>query len=389
MAENFAEHPNGNGLVKYMLIFAPAWHAWSDLREVMNSYYNDDLLQRCLVLWVMALLILYGNNCIYVDGGPQEESSAVEAVTRLFTRQESGETPTEPATEKEGVPGLGALRATTGAYMTARLTIVAIYWIYSFASHQHRPQARVFATLNFFGLFLWIPMFFESVSLSSKIAVAVVAILYEEAAWVWSFSPWLKKILKLKFSTAVDVEHEIDRQAAFYIIVLGEFVYGIVVGSPAGIGLTLNYFRAVEVLVIAFSLNWIYVNRDGSMSSAHPLRRSVISAFLWFGLHLPLAASLLIGGHVGAVAVGSEELNSGERWLLCGGLGAGLFWLWLIGVLEDSKDSSGQLLMPKVSRSHKGAAVEDQKLTQLNSKLACSRDCFAPLFLLVYLLRNP
>ncbi|KAF2092439.1 hypothetical protein NA57DRAFT_50195 [Rhizodiscina lignyota] len=318
MAENFADHANGNGLVKYMLIFR---HAWSDLREVMNSYYNDDLLQRCLILWVMGLLILYASS-----GEPIDES------------------------ENDGIPGLSALRATTGAYMTARLTIILIYYIYSFASHQHRPQARIFASLNLVGLFLWIPMFFETISLRGKIAVAVVAIVYEEAAWIWSFGPWVKKMLKLEYSTAVDVEHEIDRQAAFYIIVLGEFVYGIVVGSPAGIGLTLNYFRAVEVLVIAFSFNWIYVNRDGSIESTHPLSRSVVSAFIWFIIHLPLTASLLIGGHVASVSVGKEGLESGERWLLCGGLAAGLFCLWIIGVLENGRDPPKILIMPKPVR---------------------------------------
>ena len=100
MAENFAEHPNGNGLVKYMLIFAPAWHAWSDLRELMNSYYTDDLMQRCLILWIMALLILYGNNCIYIDGGPEHEGTTEAALAR---RQEAGGAETVTESVSEGV----------------------------------------------------------------------------------------------------------------------------------------------------------------------------------------------------------------------------------------------------------------------------------------------
>ncbi len=44
-------------------------HAWSDLKELMNSYYNDDLLQRMLILWIMALLVIYGNNATLVDEG--------------------------------------------------------------------------------------------------------------------------------------------------------------------------------------------------------------------------------------------------------------------------------------------------------------------------------
>lgn len=296
-----------------MLTFAPAWHAWSDLRELMNSYYNDDLLQRCLILWIMALLVAYGNNA------------------------------------NEIADDIGAMRTTVGVYMTARFTIVVTYWAYSFANTEHRPQARIFATLNFVGVFLWIPLCFESVSLRGKVAVAVIAILYEEAVWIFAFGPWIKGRPKLEYSTAVDVPHEVDRQAAFYIIVLGEFLYGVIAGSPAGVGLNLNLFRAVETLVIAFSLNWLYVNGDGSIEGTHPLKRSVTAAFAWFIIHLPLAASLLLGGHVGAVSVGVEELSSGERWLLCGGLAAGLLCLWIIGELHESKDASRTLILPKVS----------------------------------------
>lgn len=192
-------------------------------------------------------------------------------------------------------------------------------------------------------------MFFENLGIRAKIAMAVIAILYEEVVWIFAFGPRIKRRLKLEYSTAVDIPHEIDRQAAFYIIVLGEFLYGVIVGSPAGVGLKLNLFRAVETLVVAFSLNWLYFNGDGSIEGVHPLRRSVMAAFAWFIIHLPLTASLLLGGHVCAVSVGAEELSSGERWLLCGGLAAGLLCLWIIGELHECKDTPRTLILPKVS----------------------------------------
>jgi low temperature requirement protein LtrA len=262
----------------------------------------------------MALLVLYGNNAPLVS------------------------------------EDISAMRTTVGAYMVARFTIMLTYWIYSFASIEHRPQARIFASLNFVGLLIWMPLLIgeENVSLRAKIAVAVIAIIYEEIVWIFSFGPWIKRRLKLEKSTAVDVNHEIDRQAAFFIIVLGEYLYSIVAGSPAAVGLQLRLLRAVETLVIAFSLNWLYVNVDGSIESTHPLRRSIFSAFAWFIIHLPLAASLLLGGHVAAVSVGTEDLSSGLRWMMCGGLGAGLFCLWIIGELHRSEDKLGELLFPKV-----------------------------------------
>ncbi|KAH0844286.1 hypothetical protein AYO21_00761 [Fonsecaea monophora] len=312
-AEDLAEHPSGAELVKYLLIFAPAWHIWSDLREIMNSYYNDDLVQRGVILWVMALMVLYGNNARLV------------------------------------ADDIGAMRTVVGAFMVARLTVAAVYLISSFASFQHRTQARVMAAFITVGVLIWIPLYFEHVSLRAKIAVAVVGIVYHEVAWVITFGTWIKRHLNLEYSTAVDINHEIDRLAAFYIIILGEYLYSIVVGDPAAIGLNMGLLKAVWTLIIAFCLNWLYVNGDGSLSSVHPIRRSVTTAFAFFSLHMPLAASLLVGGHICAVSAGQAELDSGERWLLGGGLGVGMFCLWLLAMLFRVEDSC-ELILPKTAR---------------------------------------
>ena len=145
--EDLADHADGNHFVKYILIFTPAWHAWSDLKELMNRYYNDDMLQRVLVLWIMALLIIYGNNAPLVD------------------------------------ESLGALRTTVGVYIVSRFTMCVTYAVYSAADHLHRPQNRVFAALDLLGLFLWIPLFFDTVSIEAKIAVTVIAIVYEVSSY--------------------------------------------------------------------------------------------------------------------------------------------------------------------------------------------------------------
>lgn len=163
-------------------------------RQNANNFYNDDILQRCGILWIMALLILYGNNANEVGND------------------------------------IHALRATVGAYNCIRFTQLSFFFLYSVASHHHRTQNRIYAGLTFLGLCLWIPLYFESVSHRAKIAVAVVAILWEETAYILGFSPFVSNMLKLEFTTAVDIGHEDDRYTAFTIIVLGEFTYAILVG---------------------------------------------------------------------------------------------------------------------------------------------------------------
>ena len=71
------------------------------------------------------------------------------------------------------------MRTTIGAYLTARLTEILVYSLYSFASHYHRPQTRIFASFTFVGLLVWLPLLFESLSLRAKVTVAVVVILYK------------------------------------------------------------------------------------------------------------------------------------------------------------------------------------------------------------------
>ena len=147
-----------------------------------------------MILWIMALLILYGNNANYV---------------------------------KES---LSAQRATVGAYQCIRFTQLCFFLLYSVSSHHHRTQNRIYAGLTFMALLVWIPIHLESVSDGAKIAVAVVAIVCEQFAYMMGFSPIIAKMMGLEFTTAVDIGHEDDRYTAFTIIVLGEFTYSILVG---------------------------------------------------------------------------------------------------------------------------------------------------------------
>jgi low temperature requirement protein LtrA len=278
----------------------------------MNSFYNDDLAQRVFILWIMAILVIYGNNAILVE------------------------------------EDIGAMRATVGAYMAARWSSNTVHLIYSFSSYHHRAQQRLWFVLSGLTLCLYIPLFIEDFSIRSKIAVAAVAITMEECIWIFSYSPVAKKLLKARYTTAVDIAHEVDRFAAFYIIVLGEFLYQIVVHSPAAVGFNMRLMRAIWTLIIAFCLNWLYVHNDGSLESVHPYRHNIWASFMWVTIHLPLVASLLVAGHVSALSASLDEVHEGELWFLCGGLGIGLICLYLIALLHRSQDEPGTLMLPKV-----------------------------------------
>lgn len=260
----------------------------------------------------MAVLVVYGNNATLVD------------------------------------KDIGALRATVGAYLVARFSSNMAHLIYSFASYHHRAQQRLWFVVSFFGLLLYVPLFYESVSWKAKIITAAVAVVVEECMWIFCYSPVAKRLIGATYTTAVDITHEVDRYAAFFIIVLGEFLYSVIVGNPAAVGFNTGLMRAIWTLIIAFCLNWLYVHNDGSLENEHPYRHNIYASFVWVTLHLPLVASLLAGGHVAAVSVREEHMHGRELWLLCGGLGAGVWLLWPLALLHKCGDAPDVLILPKV-----------------------------------------
>jgi hypothetical protein len=57
----------------------------------------------------------------------------------------------------------------------------------------------------------------------------------------------------------------------------------------------------------------------------------------------------LAGGHVAAATATSEEFENPQRWLLCGGLGAGMIFLYILALLHGANEECGDLILNKVS----------------------------------------
>lgn len=240
---------------------------------------------------------------------------------------------------------------------------------YSLSVHHHAFQLRSHNVTMLLLLPLWTPLFLASVSVRAKVAVAIVAFGLEQLANMTTHTAIFRRVFGLRFSTAIDIDHEADRMGAFYTIVLGEFLYGLVWASPAGLsGAGAPFGRAALSLLIAFCLFWLYTASDGSHENAeagvHALRWRTLHAMQWLMLHLPLSAALLIAGdicavfvkygHVGAGVAASSSpgtpAEEGEakfptipewqalRWQFCGGTAIGVFCLYWIALLHHEID---------------------------------------------------
>lgn len=180
----------------------------------MNMFWNDDVLQKTFVMWIMILLITYGNNAPFIKDAPAEEEplhsptaetvaegeEAAHAAARLIKRA------AEVVTTSHHYEG-GGRTTTIVVYIVADLSLVLGRMAYSFYVHQVRKQLRIQSFLTMIPIALYIGAIFTSVG--AAIALVVVGLALEYAFWVAVYSPHLKQILKLEYSSAVNSESDL------------------------------------------------------------------------------------------------------------------------------------------------------------------------------------
>lgn len=182
-----------------------------------NAFYKDDLSQKILTLFVMACLVIYGNNA------PNVQQPLSEGPARA---------------------------AAIGSYLLAELAIFSNFFYFSFHVKPYRAQLRAHCFCWLLSSAIWIGCIF--VDVKSAIAMAVVAIAFEYGAWTFCYTALFKRLFRLRYSSALNIEHEIERFNDFFTLVIGEFLFSIFSGSPAGSGIHIKAGRAVLAVIIAF-----------------------------------------------------------------------------------------------------------------------------------------
>lgn len=314
-SEDVARNPDWIHMLKFVVIFLHAYQIWQDLREIFDNYYTDDVLQRALVLVVMGGMALFANNASRIgDGGKYAETAYKSAVI---------------------------------AYQVVHLILIINWLFYSLFIPEHLVRMRLMGLANIASFSVRIALLFVD-GWPSRVALAVVALLIELVFWAYIYSPMFISHDAVEFSTAVNIEHESDRMTAFYIIVLGEFFNGVIVKSNKALGFHEASGRILLVLIIAFCLNWLYAHNDGSIKNTHAIRRSAFSAVVFFIIHEPLSAALVLSGDIAAEFVKFEVLEHHNlQWIFCSGLAVGVFSLWVLAQCTLARE---ELVWPKQTR---------------------------------------
>lgn len=275
LAGNAVEEGTAGAFLKYVLLFLPTWVVWSDIKDFMNYYYNGDLSQKFYILWILILLVIYDNNCPYVL-----ESRGEAAFTVI-------------------------------PYILCRLSLAVSLLVYSVYVMEHRLQMRWYACSIIVTCCLWIVVIF--LPKWGKVGMSFGILILEQACFSVIFHPWFKRKLKLVYSTALNIEHEVERFGAFYIIAIGEFLYKTVAENPIGKGFSHKLGRGICLLIISYQFLWLYFNGGTSNRGIHPLRRSGAAAIAWIYSHVPLIAGLILAADAGGHFIGLDETSTAKH----------------------------------------------------------------------------
>jgi hypothetical protein len=161
-----------------------------------------------------------------------------------------------------------ARAAAIASYLLAEFAIFASFFFYSFYIKPYRAQLRAHSLAWLLSSALWIGCIF--VDVRSAIPMAVVALVFEFGAWLFCYNITFKKLLRLRYSSALNIEHEIERFNDFFTLIIGEFLYSIVSGNPARLGFHVAAGRAILAVIIAFCFQ-VRALEDGRLSQQDSL----------------------------------------------------------------------------------------------------------------------
>ncbi|CAI5756908.1 unnamed protein product [Candida verbasci] len=322
LAGEASEEATGLALLKYVLFFFPTFMVWQDVKDFTNYYYNEDLSQKVAVFWILSLLTLYINSHYALL-----DSWSGAALTIV-------------------------------PYMLCRLSLAVVLWIYSFYIPEHRVQSRIYGCTLIITSCCWLAVIFVSVRV--KIGLSFAFLFLEQLCFCICYHPWLKKQLKLTMSTALNIEHEVERFSTFVTIAIGEYLYKVVATHPLGVGFSGKFARGIFLLADAYILFWIYQYGSTCRKATHPLRNSGYTAITWIYAHIPLIAALVLSADAGGelceldiirIDEETEEANLyGLTFYYTGGIAVSLICMFILGFVEKSRDPPDLFLMPKFFR---------------------------------------
>jgi low temperature requirement protein LtrA len=252
LSENFgaqAYEESGVGIgiatAEFILLFIVIWRVWDNLRVYMSAFFIDDIMQRKFSVWILLLAVLYGINAPYAYRPGGKTSLTLLIVVYIITK----------------------------VSFTAAFGVHAIFL--PFLRRLFYFQAA--ATIITVGI--WIGAIF--CPFPGKLALLIIANVIEQPIGTFLASPTADRLFTKDMKRTPDVDHCVERYEGFFIIILGEGVFRLIVQSPSGLGLNGNTGTVLTALIMYYLIHWLYFNGDQSKAFIHALRRTWWKPVLW------------------------------------------------------------------------------------------------------------
>ncbi|KIX96841.1 uncharacterized protein Z520_07561 [Fonsecaea multimorphosa CBS 102226] len=252
-----AEDPNlGIAILVFTLVFLPSWRIWDAMREFLNNYYMDDMVQRAFTLWILLLSVFYGNQLAYLTKDIDEVKQWV---------------------------------------ISTYLVIFGAFWLIELAYSIFIKWLR---KLVFFQTILRLPsiaLWVTAIQLPGARAIGPVcgAIVWEYLCPIIMDSQVTARLTPIEVKKALDVHHFQSRMSNFFIIILGEGVLQLVKDGPLGLGLNGSTGVMIWILMIYYEFSFLYFNRDGSRKFVPAATKRGQKTLMWVFWHIPLFSSIL------------------------------------------------------------------------------------------------
>ncbi|KAL8841050.1 MAG: hypothetical protein Q9170_001075 [Blastenia crenularia] len=328
-----AEEPTGFGLLKFIIVFSIGWKIWSDIQVVTSWLETDDIVQRFIVMFVMACLFGFTLNIVEAFETTYTMMIAFYLAQRVF--------------QALYLLFTAYLIPMVRGFMVSQVAFSLVgsaIWVASI--HVDYPYRLVP---------IWIAIFLDIIG--QGILYLVISRLSKFHGRIGNkFSSWFE------FRPSLNIEHKTERTNAFVTLVFGYSVLALLYQNRSAYGINAFFGKAILGLIQAFCFNWLYFEIDGWNIHIHAIRRHYASSIAWITVHLPFIMSYVLAGaslsrlvlaHDGRDAnpetltegyagLSETEIAPGLRWFYSAGLGIALICMSIISFTHVHKKFEGQ-----------------------------------------------
>jgi low temperature requirement protein LtrA len=287
------------GFIEYVVLFVPVWWAWIGATFYATRFDVDDLVHRILILVQMGGAVALAVN-IHV----------------AFDKTSAG---------------------FAFSYVTIRVILIIEYLRAGREVAAARPLANKYCIGFSFSAIMWVASIF--VPPHARFLIWMLAILSDVVVTI--------VVGRLNVNLSPHTSHLPERMGLFVLIVLGETVFGLVIGLSTQEWSTPSVSGMGAGLTIAFGLWWIYFDTvDGSPIRAFRERKRTGIYISWIYMHFPLVVSIAAMGDGTSHLVKVDQyapLLYSEQWLMCGSASLCLLSMGFLDLITFEANSSRRM----------------------------------------------